>query len=46
MSKERLAEGYRKHADRSRRLAETMQYASAEATELLGTAPDWTEDNE
>jgi len=46
MSKERLAEEYKKYADRSRHLAETMQYASAEATESLGAAPEWTEDDE
>ena len=40
---ERLAEGYRKYTDRSRALAEEMEGASAEATDRLGDAPDWTE---
>ena len=40
---ERLAEGYRKHADRSRTLAEEMESASTEATERLGDTPEWTE---
>jgi len=39
---ERLAEGYRKYTDRSRALAEEMEGASAEATDRLGDAPDWT----
>ena len=41
--KERLAEGYQKRAERSRRLAEEMEGASSEATEHLGDTPDWTE---
>ncbi|OSO93900.1 AbrB family transcriptional regulator [Halorubrum ezzemoulense DSM 17463] len=40
---ERLAEGYRKRAERSRELAEEMEDASAEATGHLGDAPDWSE---
>ncbi|ERH08251.1 MAG: looped-hinge helix DNA binding domain, AbrB family [Halonotius sp. J07HN4] len=40
---ERLAEGYRKYADRSRALAEEMEDASTEATERLGDTPEWTE---
>ena len=40
---ERLAEGYRKRAERSRELAEEMEEASAEATEHLGDAPGWSE---
>lgn len=40
---ERLAEGYRKRADRSRELAEEMEEASSEATDHLGDAPDWSE---
>ncbi|TQQ81108.1 AbrB/MazE/SpoVT family DNA-binding domain-containing protein [Halonotius terrestris] len=40
---ERLAEGYRKRADRSRRLTEEMEETSSEATERLGDAPDWSE---
>jgi AbrB family looped-hinge helix DNA binding protein len=37
---ERLAEGYRKRAERSRRIAEEMDEASSEATDRLGEAPD------
>lgn len=40
---DRLAEGYRKHADRSRRLAEEMASASSEATDRLGDVPEWDE---
>ncbi|QAU12182.1 AbrB/MazE/SpoVT family DNA-binding domain-containing protein [Halorubrum sp. BOL3-1] len=40
---ERLAEGYRKRAERSRELAEEMEEASAEATGHLGDAPSWSE---
>lgn len=40
---ERLAEGYRKRAERSRQLAEEMDVASAEATQRLGDAPGWSE---
>ena len=40
---ERLAEGYRKRAERSRELAEEMEEASAEATGHLGDAPGWSE---
>jgi len=40
---DRLAEGYRKRADRSRQLAEEMDPASTEATGHLGDAPDWSE---
>lgn len=40
---ERLAEGYRKRAERSRQLAEEMEETSSEATEQLGDAPDWSE---
>ena len=40
---ERLAEGYRKRAERSRELAEEMEEASAEATRHLGDAPGWNE---
>lgn len=42
-SKERLAEGYRKRAERSRELAEEMEEVSSEATQRLGDAPDWSE---
>jgi AbrB family looped-hinge helix DNA binding protein len=41
--KERLAEGYRKRAERSRELAEETEEASAEATGHLGDAPGWSE---
>lgn len=40
---ERLAEGYRKRAKRSRQLASEMEEASSEATQRLGDAPDWSE---
>ena len=40
---ERLAEGYRKRAERSRKLAEEMEEASSEATGYLGDAPGWSE---
>ena len=40
---ERLAEGYRKRAERSRELAEEMEEASSEATGNLGDAPGWSE---
>lgn len=40
---ERLAEGYRKRAERSRDLAEELQVASTEATQRLGDAPEWSE---
>lgn len=41
--KERLAEGYRKRAERSRQLAEEMEETSSEATQRLGEAPGWSE---
>ncbi|MFW5984051.1 MAG: AbrB/MazE/SpoVT family DNA-binding domain-containing protein [Halobacteria archaeon] len=37
---DRLAEGYRKRAERSRLLVEEMDEASSEATDRLGEAPD------
>ncbi len=40
---ERLAEGYRERAERSRQLAEEMVPESSEATEHLGDAPSWSE---
>lgn len=43
MDEERLADGYRKRAERSRQLAEELEAASAEATQHLGDAPDWSE---
>jgi AbrB family looped-hinge helix DNA binding protein len=39
---DRLAEGYRARAERSRELAAEMEETSSEATEQLGDAPDWT----
>jgi AbrB family looped-hinge helix DNA binding protein len=39
---ERLAEGYRKRAERSRTLAEEMEEASSETTGHLGDAPGWS----
>lgn len=43
VDEERMAEGYRKRADRARDLAEEMDPASTEATEQLGDAPSWSE---
>ncbi|WP_080510878.1 AbrB/MazE/SpoVT family DNA-binding domain-containing protein [Halorubrum californiense] len=40
---ERLAEEYRKRAERSRELAKELEEASAEATGHLGDAPGWSE---
>lgn len=40
---ERLAEGYKKRAERARQLAEEMEAASSEATQRLGDAPEWSE---
>lgn len=40
---ERLAEGYRKRAERSRQLTEEMEAASSEATQRLGHPPEWRE---
>lgn len=40
---ERLAEGYRKRAERSRQLASEMEEVSSEATQRLGDARDWSE---
>lgn len=39
---ERLAEGYRKRAERSRQLSDEMEAASSEATQRLGDAPEWS----
>ncbi|WP_313694798.1 AbrB/MazE/SpoVT family DNA-binding domain-containing protein [Halorarum halobium] len=36
-----LAEGYRQTATRARELDEEMRWASREANEYLGEAPDW-----
>lgn len=43
VDEERMAEGYKKRAERARDLAEEMEPASAEATEYLGDAPSWSE---
>lgn len=40
---ERLAEGYKKYADRSRQLATELEDASSEATDRLGDTPGWEE---
>jgi mRNA interferase MazF len=39
----RLAEGYRKRAERSRQLVEEMEVGSSEATQHLGDSPEWSE---
>jgi len=39
----RMAEGYQKYAERSRKLSEEMEVASSEATNFLGDAPGWRE---
>jgi AbrB family looped-hinge helix DNA binding protein len=41
VTREDLAEGYRRRSDRSRKLAEEWQGTSREANERLGDAPDW-----
>lgn len=38
---DRLAEGYRKRADRAQQLVDEMDGASTEATERLGASPHW-----
>lgn len=43
---DRLAEGYRQRAERSQRLTEEMDVASAEAAEALGDAPETDEQPE
>lgn len=40
---DRLAEGYRRRADRARALAREGEPASREATDRLGDAPEWSE---
>ena len=42
-NEDRLAEGYRKRAERSRELAAEMEDTSSEATGYLGGAPGWSE---
>lgn len=41
ITRDDLAEGYRRRADRDRELAEEWKGASREANEQLGDAPDW-----
>jgi len=41
VTREELAEGYRRRADHTRRLAESMDGVSREADEDLGDAPEW-----
>lgn len=41
VTEDRLAEGYRRRAERDRRLAEEMAGVSREADADLGDAPDW-----
>jgi AbrB family looped-hinge helix DNA binding protein len=41
VTREDLAEGYRRRADRDRELAEEWQGTSREANEYLGDAPEW-----
>lgn len=42
-NEERLAEGYRKRADRSRQLENKMKAASSEANDRLGDSPEPSE---
>jgi AbrB family looped-hinge helix DNA binding protein len=41
MTREEVAEGYRRRADRDRQLVQEMEGTSSEADELLGDAPEW-----
>ena len=41
VTREDLAEGYRKRAGRARELADELEGSSAEANDYLGDAPDW-----
>jgi len=41
VSREELAEGYRKRAQRTSELADELAGVSAEANEHLGDAPEW-----
>jgi AbrB family looped-hinge helix DNA binding protein len=41
VSREELAEGYRKRAQRTRELADELEGVSTEANEHLGDAPEW-----
>lgn len=42
VTRDDLAEGYRRRSEEMRRLADEMEQASREADETLGDAPDWT----
>lgn len=39
--RDKLAEGYRRRADRDQQIAESFDGVSREANEELGDAPDW-----
>lgn len=41
VSREELAEGYRRRAEQARELAEELEGISREADEYLGDTPDW-----
>ena len=41
VTREELAEGYRRRANRDRNLADEMDGTSREANEYLGDSPDW-----
>lgn len=41
VTREELAEGYRRRARRTRELADELEGVSAEANEHLGDSPDW-----
>lgn len=40
-TREEVAEGYRKRAERAREVADEMAHVSEEADDYLGDAPDW-----
>ena len=41
LTREELAEGYRRQAERTRELADELECVSAEANDHLGDSPDW-----
>ncbi|WP_420028539.1 AbrB/MazE/SpoVT family DNA-binding domain-containing protein [Halorussus lipolyticus] len=41
VTRDELAEGYRRRADRDQQIAESFEGVSREANEELGDAPDW-----
>lgn len=43
VTRQELAEGYRKRSERATELAEELQTVSREATGQVGDAPDWEE---